>query len=194
MAHVTVGKPLDWVKCQFDRSVRSVRFQVDKDNDLYAVPVMIMDPRGELGIIQGDGWTEGIWGFLDTCAPGVTVTNTIVLPSGWEYDLEYMSLYGVNIDNAGDRVSCQLAANWVIPGQGPFAWQILPLNTNLGAVASGVAASFAQWQGDPPLRIQVPLTDPLSPAMRIDTYFTASAVLGNRNFTVTFRGRGRRLV
>ena len=47
MKHVTVGRAIDWQQWQLDQSVRSIRMQVDKEGDLYALPVVVIDPTGE---------------------------------------------------------------------------------------------------------------------------------------------------
>jgi hypothetical protein len=63
--HVTVGKAIDWQQWQLDQSVRSIRFQVDKDNDLYALPVVVIDPTGALTTAPPSNyhpitWREGV--------------------------------------------------------------------------------------------------------------------------------------
>jgi len=50
MKHVTVGRAIDWQQWQLDQAVRSVRMQVDKDGDLYALPVIVVDPTKGLTV------------------------------------------------------------------------------------------------------------------------------------------------
>ena len=61
MRHVTVGKAIDWQQWQLDQAVRSIRFQVDKDNDLYALPVVVIDPTGDKVIAQGATVLDWEW-------------------------------------------------------------------------------------------------------------------------------------
>jgi len=47
MTHVTINRPIDWSQWNLDRSIRSIRMQVDRDNDMYALPVVVIDPTGD---------------------------------------------------------------------------------------------------------------------------------------------------
>jgi len=44
--HVSFETPIDWRQWKLDQSIRSLRMWVDPDGDLYAVPVVVVDPTG----------------------------------------------------------------------------------------------------------------------------------------------------
>ena len=48
MRHVSINRPLDFAQWNLDGNVRSVRIQVDKDNDMYCLPVIVVDPTRPL--------------------------------------------------------------------------------------------------------------------------------------------------
>jgi len=69
MTHVTVGKAIDWQQMGFDQSVRGMRVQLDKDNDMYALPVIVMDPTGDR--VEATGLPTDRWEWLATAVSAV---------------------------------------------------------------------------------------------------------------------------
>jgi hypothetical protein len=80
MPHVQVGKAIDWSQWQLDRSVRSLRMQTDRDNDLYAVPVVVVDPTGDM-VTANPGVVKTPWMFQATSVSTV-LTDVHVPPAG----------------------------------------------------------------------------------------------------------------
>jgi len=80
--HVSFETPIDWRQWKLDRAIRSMRMWVDGENDLYAVPVVIVDPTGLNA--SADGQTRGI-PWIETqqlsFLPGDVIHNA---PNGME--------------------------------------------------------------------------------------------------------------
>jgi hypothetical protein len=132
MPHVQVGKAIDWSQWQLDRSVRSLRMQTDRDNDLYAVPVVIVDATGDKA--QADGITRGTPFWYAQNIGGIAAAfayHTPADPSLTSY------LVGVQVDY--DDATLAVA--------GPWAFSLFP---SVGSTAYrwthttylGVAAQF----------------------------------------------------
>jgi len=62
--HVSFETPIDWRQWKLDRAIRSLRMWVDADNDLYAVPVVVVDPtafEGNAGIANAGNVQRARW-------------------------------------------------------------------------------------------------------------------------------------
>jgi len=84
MTHVTIGKSLDWQQMGFDQSVRGMRVQVDKDNDVYAVPVIMIDPTGTKKVSAQGVCPGGIWCERQTITTGPTFYPVHIAPDGMD--------------------------------------------------------------------------------------------------------------
>ena len=92
MKHVTVGKAIDWQQWQLDQSVRSIRFQVDKDNDLYALPVVVIDPTGDKVIAQGATVLD--WEWLATSVSAIVTDVDMPAPGFTTFLDQYEICWG----------------------------------------------------------------------------------------------------
>lgn len=84
MRHVTVGKAIDWQQWQLDQAVRSVRMQVDKDGDLYALPVIVVDPTKEktvTGVSAPAPWYG--YGTMQVAITYITFNTPVQGRSSW---------------------------------------------------------------------------------------------------------------
>ena len=84
MRHVTVGKAIDWQQWQLDQAVRSVRMQVDHEGDLYAIPVIVVDPTKELtvtGLSAPAPWYG--YGTMQAAMTYITFNTPIQGRSSW---------------------------------------------------------------------------------------------------------------
>jgi hypothetical protein len=51
---VTTSIPIDWAQWRLSQSVRNLHFEADADGDVYALPVMIIDPTQGPSVLSGE--------------------------------------------------------------------------------------------------------------------------------------------
>lgn len=96
--HVSFETPVDWRQWKLDQAIRSLRMWVDGEGDLYAVPVVVVDPTGNKsaadGLTRGAGWWErvNIGGFAGVIPIHATTAELTSYLVGAQLDYENCSL------------------------------------------------------------------------------------------------------
>jgi len=121
--HVSFETPIDWRQWKLDQAIRSLRMWVDGEGDLYAVPVVVVDPTGAASSATLPQHPCINWenASLITNA-GV---NIIAQPTAGQY----IKLYGMKLDfsmtaDAGGPAHFRLIIEDYPSGVGLFALQI----------------------------------------------------------------------
>lgn len=151
MTHVTVGNAIDWQQMNLDQSVRSIRMWIDKERDLYAVPVIVIDPTSSKvsanGIVPGILWEshEYFWDALpiQMHVPPVGMRSYII---GIEVSdigstLAVAGLQGINVFSM-DPAALLFQHGWWAEVNPAYhdAWQFI--GDNYVAIVGGIIVSL----------------------------------------------------
>ena len=188
MKHVTVGKAIDWQQWQLDQSVRSIRFQVDKDNDLYALPVVVIDPTMEKVSASANAWQSFALGGHLSVTPSNTGYYEVDLPVGYDIEVDSMNLV---ITTAGAALdTAEIYGIFIATGtggSGNAVYLFYPSGVLVGGVVAGLRV--AQWIAATPFRIST---------VGIGAYalygaIVTTAALGTREADFNVFGRWRKM-
>jgi hypothetical protein len=191
MKHVTVGKAIDWQQWQLDQSVRSIRFQVDKDNDLYALPVVVIDPTTESVKAAANAWEPFMMGgYLAAVTPSNTAYIQCLLPNGYDIEIDAANFWIAVGAGAADTV--EIYFNGTVFGTGSggiwftfFANAVPPVSPVVGGTRN------AQWIGQTPFRMSTVIT--ASPGSAVNGSIITDATPGNRTCFFNIMGKWRQM-
>lgn len=135
---VKVGGPINFQQWNLDQQVRGLRLEVDSDNDLLALPVVIVDPTQKPEVLAATSAQPQVWqwGAIDTDIVGPKV----VLP----------------VNNPGETI---MLAGFVISFGGPTIAAAGLVGINVSDASANMEWNFYSYCG--------PVAQPLDPIVVI---------------------------
>lgn len=185
---VSVGGPVDTAQWNLSENVRGLHIAVDRENDMIAWPVVVVDPTMEKVSASANAWEPFMLGHYLNCTPSNTAYTVLTLPDGYDIEVDYVSYTTFAGAAPADTVEIYFYTLSWGGGSGGGLWLSLYPNTIMPTITVP-GQPVAQWIANTPFRVSTVRTAASSFVASIVTDATA----GNRFGNFDIMGRWRQM-